>query len=636
MSSRMKTYRKGTSCRVAGRACTIRQVVAADRVLVRFKDTGDIEEVSVAALCPLDDESVAEACRPVDALTQAEFEEAQRRRDVVKELIPLSGRARGSRIREIVEEIGVSKSTLYRWLRAADEGGTLSALAPQRAKVRKRRLSKKVEAIASGVIENAFLTMQKLKGSKVVDLVRMKCRAAHLKAPSEKTIRSRLNEVDARRKTKMREGRKAARDRYDEVKGAFPGAEYPLDVVQIDHTPLDIEVVDDEHRLPIGRPWLTLAMDVCSRMVTGLYLSLDAPSAFSVGMCIRHSVLEKDAGLGRLGVAGQWPVWGMMKTLHADNGKDFRSELLRKACEQHGVNLAWRPVRTPHYGGHIERILGTFAGEIHALPGTTFSNVKERGEYKSDQKAVMTLDELERWLTDLIVNVYHKKEHSALKMPPLVRWQQGIVGDGKRKGIGLPDPIANPERLRLDFLPFTERSVQREGIAWDNVFYYADVLRPWINARKGRTAVKFLVRRDPRDISRIWFFDPKIGDYVVVPYRTLTRPSISVWELRAATARVKEQGRREVDEDGIFEALARMQEIVETASKETRKARRARQAGKQRAVSLAREAKDGGTGPFEPRLVVDNDGSVPPKGGVSGDERFEFSDEELKDKWERW
>lgn len=636
MPGKVRSYRKGTVCRVVGRVCTIRQAIAADRVLVRFKDTGDVEEVSVADIRPLEDDA-AEASRPVDALTETEFEEAQRRRSLVKDLASLSSRERGVRIKAICEGNGISRSTLYRWLRASKQGGHLSALAPQRAKVRKKRLSRKVEAVISGVIEAAYLTPQRISGAKLVDLVGMKCRAAHLKAPSEKAVRQRLGEIDARRRMKMREGKKAARDRYDEVKESFPGAEYPLNVVQIDHTRLDIEVVDDEHRMPIGRPWLTLAMDVCSRMVTGLYLSLDAPSAFSVGMCIRHSVLEKDAELGRLGVEGRWPVWGMMKTLHADNGKDFRSELLRKACEQHGVNLEWRPVRTPHYGGHIERILGTFAKEIHALPGTTFSNVKERGEYKPSQKAVMTLDELEKWLTDFIVNVYHGREHSALKMSPLARWERGIVGDGKRKGIGLPDPVADPERLRLDFLPFTERSVQREGISWDNVFYHAACLQPWINARKGKEAAKFLVRRDPRDISRIWFFDPNIGDYLVVPYRNIGRPSISLWELKAATEWVKAEGRRSVDEDGIFAARARMQEIVETASKETRKARRTKQAGKRRAASLAREAQaeDGKGGAFEPRLVIDNDGSASPQGGVS-DERFEFSDEELKDKWERW
>ena len=75
-----------------------------------------------------------------------------------------------------------------------------------------------------------------------------------------------------------REGVKAARDKFGSVKAHFPGADSPLAVVQIDHTLLDIMVLDEEMRLPIGRPWLTLAIDVFSRMVAGYHLSLDVES----------------------------------------------------------------------------------------------------------------------------------------------------------------------------------------------------------------------------------------------------------------------------------------------------------------------------------------------------------------------
>jgi putative transposase len=37
-------------------------------------------------------------------------------------------------------------------------------------------------------------------------------------------------------------------------------------------------------------------------------------------------------------------------------------------------------------------------GAVHLLPGTTFSNVRQKGEYKSETAASLTLAELERWL----------------------------------------------------------------------------------------------------------------------------------------------------------------------------------------------------------------------------------------------
>ncbi|MFL6115734.1 MAG: transposase, partial [Catenulispora sp.] len=94
----------------------------------------------------------------------------------------------------------------------------------------------------------------------------------------------------------------------------------------------------------------------------------------------------------------------------------------------------------------------------------------------------------------------------------------------------------------------------------------------WI-ARRERLG-KFVLRRDPRDISRIWALDPDGTTYLEVPYRTLSRPPISVWEQQAAVARLREQGRAEVDENTLFAMVERMREITDTATATTRKARR--------------------------------------------------------------
>ena len=53
---------------------------------------------------------------------------------------------------------------------------------------------------------------------------------------------------------------------------------------------------------------------------------------------------------------------------------------MKMACKEYGIDLEWRPVATPHYGAHIERLLGTLNDEIHSAPDTTFSNPRQRGE----------------------------------------------------------------------------------------------------------------------------------------------------------------------------------------------------------------------------------------------------------------
>ncbi|WP_417461211.1 hypothetical protein [Kordiimonas sp.] len=98
-------------------------------------------------------------------------------------------------------------------------------------------------------------------------------------------MRSRIKSIPARTKIKHRESGRNARDKFDPVTGEFPRPKWPFGVVQMDHTPTDIAVVDEEYRQPIGRLNLTIAVDMYSRAILGYLLSLEAPSATTVALC---------------------------------------------------------------------------------------------------------------------------------------------------------------------------------------------------------------------------------------------------------------------------------------------------------------------------------------------------------------
>jgi putative transposase len=333
-----------------------------------------------------------------------------------------------------------------------------------------------------------------------------RCRNAGVPLPHPNTVRYRIAQLSEEMKLKKRVNAKAAREKFAPVTGHFPGADYPLAVVQIDHTELDIILVDDIHRLPVGRPWITLAIDVFSRMVAGLYVSFDPPGALSTGLCVAHAILPKEKWLARYDITASWPCWGLMKTIHTDNAKEFRGNMLRRACEEHGIELNFRPVATPHYGGHIERLLGTVLKEIHTLPGSTFSNPSERGEYDSEARAAMTLFEFEKWLANFIVGVYHQRVHSSLQMSPIKKYEQGIMGTEGSPGTGHPVRILDEDHLRLGFMPYVARTIQGYGVVIDEIHYYSDVLRRFINAADPadpRRKRQFIFKRDPRDISQI-------------------------------------------------------------------------------------------------------------------------------------
>jgi putative transposase len=99
---------------------------------------------------------------------------------------------------------------------------------------------------------------------------------------SRNAIRARINQLDPLTRTRTRLGASAARREHDPTPGHFH-VDRPLDSVQIDHALADVIVVDERDREAIGRPWLTMAIDVYSRGVSGFYVTLEPPSVTSIG-----------------------------------------------------------------------------------------------------------------------------------------------------------------------------------------------------------------------------------------------------------------------------------------------------------------------------------------------------------------
>ncbi len=94
-------------------------------------------------------------------------------------------------------------------------------------------------------------------------------------------------------------------------------------------------------------PWLTLAIDVHTRMVVGYHLSLNEPSVISIGLCLLNAVFDKSVLLEGIEVDASWPTLGMPRTVHVDNGSEFHSKAFLRGCQEHGIQVDWRPLGTP-------------------------------------------------------------------------------------------------------------------------------------------------------------------------------------------------------------------------------------------------------------------------------------------------
>lgn len=502
-------------------------------------------------------------------LSDERFEEARRRAKVIG---PLAERHSISLDEALIaaDELGLSKSTIYelvnKWRRSGGNITSLIGTKPSGGKG-KSRLLDAVEDIIKEAIQKHYLSRQKPSLSSLLREIRRSCRNAGLPVPTLNTVKSRIRDLPTSKVVSARKGPNAARSLMPSGENSV-NPERPLDVVQIDHTKVDIIIVEEKTREPIGRPYLTVAIDLYSRCVAGYCLTLEAPSATSVGLCLAHCATDKQHWLEKLGVDVTWPVSGKPSSIHVDNAAEFHSEALRRGCEVHGIELKHRPPGLPHHGGTVERVIGTFMKMVHELPGTTFSNIKEREGYNSDNTAALTLNELEKWMAQAIGGVYHNTVHTGLKEPPIARWRHGI-----EECDDILPMLENEKNFLVDFLPVIRRKLQRTGFMIDGITYFSNSLSKHIAVRD--QLEKFLIRRDPRDISRVWVLIPDSNQYLEVPYRTLSNPSITVWEQRKARERIRQQGREKVDEQAIFQAVREMRKISEKAQKTKKTARRA-------------------------------------------------------------
>jgi putative transposase len=505
-----------------------------------------------------------------DTASDTDWQIASQREGALKMLLRSSS---PPAVAEVAADLRLSSAMVYRLLAVYRRDPSTSSLLPNRGgRVSGTRLlSTEVETVIQTLISRYYLKRQRPRVADLHRQVILECRKAKLAPPSYKAVWVRVNSVDPALTVRKREGAEAARDRFAPVKkGLAP--KLPLELVQIDHTLADIMVVDEVERRSIGRPWLTLVIDVATRVILGFHLSLDAPSSTSVALALSHAVLPKRLSLESEAISGSWPAEGLPETIHLDNAKEFHSNALKRGCREHGILLTYRPPQTPHFGGHIERLIGTMMGDLHLLPGTTFSSIRDRGEYKPAKMASLTIRELERWLTLQIVEIYHQRVHRSIGEPPIKAWEKTLASGQ----VAIRHP-ANPQKFYIDFLPGELRLIRRDGIQLFGIHYWDNVLSPFA----GRATDRNLIRYDPRDLSHVYTKATSNGHYLKVPYRDIGHPPITLNEHRSVVKQLKRTKQLAINETTIFAAILEQRELIKQACKNTTSARRARErAGK--------------------------------------------------------
>lgn len=423
-------------------------------------------------------------------------------------------------INGIAQEIGDSDppraSTVYAWWLKYRATKCITKLVDQRF-----RAGRKTDSVMRGFFEDAvygvFLTEQKDKGYAVFDAMAAKVKNTNLGLPPQEqlkmvgkaTVYRWLRDLHQYLVAKARLGKEAGEKEFRVALKQLKVRRI-LERVEIDHTPVDLIVIDKATKLPLGRPWLTMAIDRFSRMIMGFYISFHAPSSMSVLQCLKMAMLPKDRLLAKYpDIKEIWPARGIPEMIACDNGMDLHSDSFDKICLEMGIEILYCPAGIPEMKGAIERMFRTLnEGLIHRLPGTVFSNVDERGDYPAEEVAAIDLDTLTHLVIKWITEVYHRRKHRELGMPPLTAWIEGE----RQRIIEMP---AYPEQLDVLVGIPAKRTLWHYGIENDCLRYNSQALQ-LLRARVGGNPIvsfKFY----EHDVGYIHVFDGINQEYIRVP-----------------------------------------------------------------------------------------------------------------------
>ena len=480
-----------------------------------------------------------------------------------------------------------SYATLCRWREKAGTSKDLRRLVDQKARRgnREAKLHPEVRAVMERMIAERYLTPERctvvtLHAAIMHAIARLnESRSAddQLRTPSLKTVYEAVGNIDRRDVMLAREGRRAAAHAFDPA-GKAERTDVPLGLVEMDHTKLDLFVVDDRTFLPIGRPWLTMAVDSFSRMPVGVYVGFEPPSIHSVMQCLRNAILPKTWLADRFPeVENDWPCHGIPYEISVDRGMEFLSEGLADFCASVGISIRHSPTRKPWYKGTVERYFGTInTNLLHEQRGTTFSNILERGEYDPAKNAVIPFETLLRILHKWLVDVFARTPHRGLKGIPAVEWLKACQRDPVRT-------ISHVSDLDVLLGNVETRTLRRTGIELNHLFYMDPGVVAWLRdpafhekAPDRKVKIKF----DPSNLSAIRVLDPRTLRYEtvpVVPSYAGYAGGLTKWQHEVILRHVRQTMQEEVDLESLARAKEHIAEMVAQAMGAKRRSSRTMQ-----------------------------------------------------------
>jgi putative transposase len=395
-----------------------------------------------------------------------------------------------------------------------------------------------------------------------------------LKRPSYTTFCLEVHKLENFESFKHKHGAKKAAARFKACGTGLSASRF-LRLGCMDHTVLDgMAVIDTSWMLPVGRPWLTILIDVRTRCVVGFVLSFEPPSIYSVMECIKRANRPKAQNTA---LSKEYPVltriFGRFDEIVVDNGKEFSGTSLEDAMADVGTTIRLAPVASPTYKAIVERFFRTLNQLLNTkLPGAVFKTdlLREMG-YDPSKDAVLTIEQLESFIYEALAT-YHVGLHSGVGAPPAQLWQQ----DMNAYGI---DVIGHDRALdKMMGAVMYPCRVTRSGVSMFGLQFHDENkvgglledlagMEPLRGQAKGSATVTVKVKYNPANLAEIHVWNRRRKVYVTLPCldERYTK-GMSLWHHRKVQEWAQLKGRQFNTEAQRLLARAQLIEQIEDSA----------------------------------------------------------------------
>lgn len=414
----------------------------------------------------------------------ADLERARWKLTVLKPLLGKSGRTRGD-VADRAKQFNISTNTLYSWLaKAATSPNVFSQLRAERSDHGQKRLQSDVEKVISQVLQKEF--SESHGGlAKVAAEVAKKCMDMNLATPHYHTVRKRFN---AYRKKQI--ANRVTQTRTEPRETERLSANYSLAAVEVSFGPVHLYLKESRFSSPT---WVTFAMDHFSKSVLGFWISRERPGEFELGQCIANAILPKKQILAKYGIKQEWPCAGIPTTLIVP-ASELSSQAINAGCSRYRIKLhSFRDLKhRPCLYSLLNTLEDAYDPELHAS---------------------LEFEQFERRILQTVVS-HNSKVDASTGLSRVNLFRNGQ--DRTTVSTSCPDISASisGERMRLDFMPLVERTIQNYGVLIHGVCFSGHGARRWMHNLDSRdSAQKFQFRLHPKDLYKIWFLDPELDKY---------------------------------------------------------------------------------------------------------------------------